>query len=315
LNRCSRILFALSVLLALTHCTSLHRGEVKLGTAAWTSFDGKQMPWKAWPAPAGVKPKAVIIAVHGLSGATSDFWPLGEALPAQGFPVYAFELRGQGHDPMLAQRGDISTAKQWLRDLHAFHALIQKRHRGVPIIWYGESLGSLIALHAAAQPTLRRVPDALIFASPLAGLRQKPSELELVLLKSMSYALPTLKVKLGDLAHMDESKIKVTSTSTHGGQMAITAHHVAAFSLRLLREIDDLLIKNEASAKRLRVPVLMLASPHDIVASPDQVHTLFRQIESRDKSLRWYPRSYHLLLHDVQRDQVVRDVQRWLERR
>ena len=95
--------------------------------------------------------------------------------------------------------------------------------------------------------------------------------------------------------------------------MAITEHHLTAFSLRLLTEIGRLLDANPSAAKRLRMPVLFLASPNDILSSPDQVQTLFGQVRSPTKRLLWYTRSYHLLLHDVQRAEVSGDLLKWLE--
>ncbi|MEQ1751344.1 MAG: alpha/beta hydrolase, partial [Prosthecobacter sp.] len=111
------------------------------------------------------------------------------------------------------------------------------------------------------------------------------------------------------------SAIQVTSTTTHGDQMAVTEHHIGSFSLRLLTEIGWLLDANPSAAKRLRMPVLFLATPNDILSSPDQVQTLFGQIRSPQKRLLWYTRSYHLLLHDVQRAEVSKDLLKWLERR
>ena len=299
----------------LASCSS-PRANVRpaLGATTWTSTDGKQMPWREWRVPHGGRPRCVIIAVHGLSGAAQDFHLLGERLSPQGITVFAYELRGQGNDPDIARRGDIDHPRTWLRDLTAFHALVRERHPGVPILWYGESLGSLIAFHAAAKSDPCVTPSALILATPIAGLRMHVSGLSRVFLRAASHVLPTYRVKLGNLAGMDESKIRVTSTSTHGAQMAKTTHHVPAFTLRLLRAVDELLRANEEAAGRIAMPVLMLASPHDVVSSPSQVETLFHQIGSNDKRLLWYPRSYHLLLHDVQHAEVLRDVARWVRR-
>ena len=62
------------------------------------------------------------------------------------------------------------------------------------------------------------------------------------------------------------------------------------------------------------VAAVQLALPHDVVSSPAQVETLFHQIGSDDKRLLWYPQSYHLLLHDVQHEEVLRDVAQWVKR-
>ncbi|MFM7605198.1 MAG: hypothetical protein ACKO8Z_08345, partial [Prosthecobacter sp.] len=60
----------------------------ELQNDTWMSFDGKMMPWQSWNVPQGQKTHAALIAIHGLSGATSDFWPLGEHLSKQGTAVY-----------------------------------------------------------------------------------------------------------------------------------------------------------------------------------------------------------------------------------
>ncbi|HEY1082533.1 MAG TPA: alpha/beta fold hydrolase [Prosthecobacter sp.] len=308
----------LMLLLTLSACSNLPprlpRPELRHGE--WTSYDGKVMPWHSWPVAAGTKPKGIVIAVHGLSGADSDFWYIGEKLPPQGYAVYAYNVRGQGKDPVKDDRGDIRSAKQWLRDLETFHLLVRKKHPGVPLFWYGESLGSLICLHTAANRLNdRRDPDGIVLASPVAGLKVAVSGFRRFLLETAATLSPRSRYSLGDLAGVDEKNIQVTSETTHGGQMAVTEHHINSFTLRLLTEIGRLLDANPGAAKRLRMPVLFLASPNDILSSPDQVQTLFGQVRSPRKRLLWYTRSYHLLLHDVQREEVTQDLCNWLNAR
>ena len=311
----SRLAF-LALSLTLLSCSSLPKlpSRPALHLQDWSSFDGKIMPYQNWQPAPGTAIRGIVIAVHGLSGATSDFWFIGDTLPKQGFIVYAYDLRGQGHDPVVSDRGDIQSAKQWLRDLETFHLLVKRKHPKTPVFWYGESLGSLICLHTAANRLPdRRDPDGIILASPVAGLKMTVSGFRRFLLETAATLSPRSRYSLGDLAGVDEKKIQVTSTTTHGSQMAITEHHLTAFSLRLLTEIGRLLDANPSAAKRLRMPVLFLASPNDILSSPDQVQTLFGQVRSPTKRLLWYTRSYHLLLHDVQRAEVSGDLLKWLE--
>jgi alpha-beta hydrolase superfamily lysophospholipase len=312
--------FLLLALLALSSvlvsCNSLPKlaSSPTLHNQDWTSFDGKIMPYQTWQLASGKAAHGIVIAVHGLSGATSDFWFIGDTLPNHGFIVYAYDLRGQGHDPVLSNRGDIQSSKQWLRDLETFHLLVKRKHPKLPIFWYGESLGSLICLHTAASRLPdHRDPDGIILASPVAGLKMTVSGFRRFLLGTAATLLPRSRYSLGDLAGIDEKKIQVTSTTNHGSQMAVTEHHLTSFSLRLLTEIGRLLDANFTAAKRLRMPVLFLASPNDILSSPDQVQELFSQVRSPAKRLLWYTRSYHLLLHDVQRAEVSVDLLKWLK--
>ncbi len=313
-----RLCFFLLVAAGLVSCGSIQSlpKRPELRAQDWISYDGKTMPYQSWQTTAGMITRGVVIAVHGLSGASSDFWFIGDALPKQGYTVYAYDLRGQGHDPITSERGDIGAAKDWLHDLETFHLLIRKKHPGLPVFWYGESLGSLICLHTAANRLPdHRDPDGIVLASPVAGLKTTVSGFRRWLLETAAKLSPRSRYSLGDLAGIDEKKIQVTSTTNHSDQMAVTEHHLSSFSLRLLTEIGRLLDANPSAAKRLRMPVLFLATPNDILSSPDQVQTLFGQIRSPQKRLLWYTRSYHLLLHDVQRAEVSKDLLKWLERR
>jgi len=306
------LLLAGLILLLVSGCASRPPGPPPVLTATeWRSVDGKVMPCTAWLPPRRQPPKAVVIAIHGLSGAKSDFWLLGERLAASGIAVHAYDLRGQGNDPDVKARGDIRSAKTWLRDLHTFDRLIRQRYPATPVFWYGESLGSLIALHAAVTPQRRR-PHGLLFASPAAALRSPISASQRALLHLARVVAPSKRLRLGDLAGIDESAIQVTSTTTHGEQMTQTPHHVESFSLRLLAAMGQLMDRAPAAAAACAEPLLMLASPHDVVAAPEQITRLFEQSGTAVKQLHWYERSHHLLLHDVERETVARDVIHWL---
>ncbi len=286
-----------------------------LGKTSWRSFDGKEMPWRSNEVPRGEKLCAVVITVHGLSGASSDFWPLGETLPPRGIAVYGMELRGQGNDPDLKTRGDIVSSKQWQDDLRVFHQLVKKRHPGVPVFWYAESLGALIALHTADQSHGAQLPEGIIFASPAAGVKIKPGALKRFTIHVATTLMPGRKVNLEKLGGVRDEDIRVTQNTTHEAQMARTPHYVSEFTLRLLRAIHRMMHNSPQALREIKLPVLVLASPNDVIASPAQITRFYDILASGDKTLIWYNESYHLLLHDVQREKVLHDATGWLMKR
>ncbi len=277
------------------------------------------MPWQAGKPVADDEVRAVVITVHGLSGAAMDFWMLEDAWPPKGIAVYGLQLRGMGNDPSKRSRGEIRSAETWQSDLLTFHALVRQRHPGVPVFWYAESLGALIALHTIANQmgdgTQVAQPDGVIFSSPAAGLRLRPRGAKACVLYGMIAILPWMKVDLERLAGVDDKDIRVTHDTTYGAQMAVTSHYVSHFSLHLLGEVDRMMRGAPAAAAKLRVPVLVLASPNDVIASEQQVADFFDAIGSREKAIQWYRKSYHLLLHDTERQEVLRDATQWVERR
>lgn len=322
---CSEFDYLRKIMLALlvgicslmTSCrtVSQKRIEPMLGKTSWCSFDGKEMPWRSNEVPRGEKLRAVVITVHGLSGAASDFWPLGEALPPRGIAVYGMELRGQGNDPDLKARGDIASAKVWQEDLLTFHQLVEQRHSGVPIYWYVESLGALIALHTAAESSATQQPAGIIFSSPAAGLRMKPGVMKECAIHGAMILMPGKKVNLEKLAAVKDKDIRVTQDTTHEAQMAKTPHYVSEFTLRLLREVQGMMKSSPRALREIKVPTLVIASPNDVIASPAQIQRFYDTMSSGDKVIIWYDQSYHLLLHDVQREKVLHDATAWLVKR
>ena len=299
----------------LSNCTIMTKTSAvpTLGKSTWTSFDGKEMPWLSSEVPPGKTLRAVVITVHGLSGAASDFWPIAESWPKQGIAVYGVELRGMGNDPDKSARGNITSGDVWRKDLSTFHQLVRAAHPHVPVFWYAESLGSLIAVHALAEMTDAGVPAGLILSSPAAGLKMEPNIGKELFVWAAIKLAPGVRVNLEKLAGVKDKDIRMTTGSTHEAQMAKTPHFVAKLTLRLLGEVDEMIRALRAAAKKTCVPVLVLATPNDVIASQQQVRNFFDALATKDKTLLWYPRSYHLLLHDVQREQVVGDATRWIE--
>lgn len=298
----------------MTSCMNVAHQKIEpvLGKNSWRNTDGKEMPWRGNDVPHGEKLRAVVITVHGLSGAASDFWPLGEAWPAHGIAVYGMELRGQGNDPDVNARGDIASAKQWQDDLRTFHQLVKKRHPGLPVFWYAESMGALVALHVAADSTESQRPAGIIMASPAAGLKMKPGVLKRLAIHVAIALLPGRKVNLEKLAGVRDEDIHVTQGTTHEAQMAKTPHYVSEFTLRLLHEIQKMMDTSPQALRKIKLPALVLASPNDVIASPEQIARFYDNLGSGDKTIIWYNESYHLLLHDVQREKVLHDATTWM---
>ncbi len=301
----------------MTSCKTVSHQKIEtmLGKTSWSSYDGKEMPWRSNDVSRGEKLRAMVITVHGLSGASSDFWPLGEALPPRGIAVYGMELRGQGNDPDLKARGDIASAKQWQNDLRTFHQIVKQRHPGVPIYWYAESLGALVALHTVVDLDTSQQPAGIIFGSPAAGLKMKPGALKSFAIHLAMTLMPGKKVNLEKLAGVRDQDIRVTQNTTHEAQMAKTPHYVSEFTLRLLHEVQSMMDASPRALREIKLPALVLASPNDVIASSVQIQSFYDALGSRDKTIIWYDQSYHLLLHDVQREKVLHDAMAWLEKR
>jgi acylglycerol lipase len=306
----------LAVVLLLCQCTTVKpRQTAHLDAAQFTASDAKRMPYTRWPAPPAKptpKPRAVVICVHGLSGAASDFWPAGEHLSTRDLLVYGVQLRGMGNDPHYQQRGDLKRASTWQRDLLEFTVQIRQKHPGIPIYWYGESLGSLIVLHTLSQlPEQAATIDGVILAAPVIAFRHDLPWYKYWPIRLLTWIHPKKRISLESLG---EQEVKVTSGTTHKEQMEKTPHYVEFFTLRLFRAVDTMVRRSEKAARRVQVPVLLLYTPNDVFTSQQQIESFFAQLGTSQKEKIIFPHSYHLILHDVDRAEALHHIEQWLER-
>lgn len=103
--------------------------------------------------PARGSGRGVVQVNHGLAEHALRYRRFAEALAARGYHVYAHDHRGHG-----ATRAPDAIPRQFARekgldkliaDVADVHAHIRKTHPGLPVVVFGHSLGSMVALNFA----------------------------------------------------------------------------------------------------------------------------------------------------------------------
>jgi non-heme chloroperoxidase len=128
---------------------------------------GSPISFRHWDPPNPSTPERVVIAIHGSSASSSSLHPLAKALQAEGFFVYAPDIRGHG---ATGQRGDIDYAGQLDDDLDDLVAAVKARHPNARLALLGFSSGGGFALHTAAAP-LGIAFSRIVLISPFLGPR------------------------------------------------------------------------------------------------------------------------------------------------
>jgi alpha-beta hydrolase superfamily lysophospholipase len=117
-------------------------------------------------------PKAIVQILHGMAEYGSRYARLAQALAAAGYSVYAHDHRGHGQSiPEGGTPGHLADSDSWNRiveDAHGVNREIAKRHRDLPIIILGHSMGSYIL-----QQLLFEHPNDMV-AAALSGSTGKP---------------------------------------------------------------------------------------------------------------------------------------------
>lgn len=266
---------------------------------------------------AGTEPETVVIGVHGFCGAAIDYENLGKRLLKEQpeTAVYAYEVRGQGRDPLKERRGDIDDPRLWFSDLHRFTGMVRERHPGARIVWFGESMGGLIISHAYRQAVEKGEEppcDALVLSSPVVKIRDDFPAWKKELVRQVSHIVPTARVPLEALAGGEE--VQMTHDTVHSEQAETNSWHIEKHTLRLLVSLGDLIDGMPDCARSFGVPTLVLHGGKDFFTSAGDVKAFYGCIPKKaGRERKFYPDSYHLLMYDAQKDRVIGDVEQWLE--
>ena len=283
--------------------------------ATWQSFDKANFPFSKWLPKNKANPKAVLIGIHGFSGAASDFNNLGTYLSNQNISLYAYELRGQGNDPDQSRVGDIASVEHWYKDLNSFIKKVHKETGDAPIFLYGESLGSLIIMHGNSylDESIQETIKGVIYASPLIALPGELPPVKNFIVRLAMFLFPKMKISIKSLA--SNQNAQVTSETDHWEQMAKTPHFVPKYTLRTLESIEDLVYSSKEVAPRITKPTLILYPGKDVFTRPDQVDQFFGNLKSKDKKKHLFKESHHLLAFDKEKERLFEIVEQWINKR
>ena len=277
----------------------------------WSAPDGAAFTYTAWAPSEPVR--AIFVAVHGLSGAAIDFEPLGALMVQHNVATFALELRGQGSDPLVRRRGDLRHLDDWFADLRAFLDLVRALHPGVPFFCYGESMGAALLTRFFSAAPAAVPPDGLILASPVVVLPRRPALWQNFLFRALLLGLPTLRINVRRLTkpRPNAPPALVTRDEAHRKWFETAPHRLDTYTIRFFRSLLELVDGSIAAAPKIRVPVLVLAAGHDVFITADSVNAFFQRLGSADKEFTLFPDSYHLLLHDHDRDEVLARIESW----
>ena len=258
---------------------------------------------------------AVVIAVHGLSGAALDYEPLGSHLAALGIVTYAPELRGQGNDPGQARRGDLTSLEVWYGDLRTFITMVRSDNPGIPLFLYGESMGAALLTRFLAQEPANRQPAGLILASPVVRVPNDPGLWRRLVFHFFCFVSPSRRIDVSKYTERrDENDPKhwVTRDAAHRRWFDASGHKITSFTFRFFKCLFDLFGGCFEAAPKLRAPTLVIYAAHDVFIPAKQVESFFQVLGPSDKELHFFRNSYHLLLHDIEKPLALSQIERWI---
>lgn len=249
-----------------------------------------------------------ILLFHGLTGAPSELWPLGVGLARAGFRVEAPLLPGHGESP---ERLALVTATDVLQ------AARDAVERVRPVAIGGLSMGALLGL-ASATPAQTRIlllaPAARMAGSSrlfdALGRAPWPRALKATIGKGH----PPATVGAGDALSGEWP-----AAAREAGAAALEAAppnaadgRYARVPLRWSRELRVIRDAARAASPRLQGSALILHGLHDQTADSGGAVEVAGWLSGMRVSLRFLPRSPHLMPLGAERGRVAAEAARFL---
>ena len=246
-------------------------------------------------------PKAIIVLVHGLAEHCGRHDYVVQKLNDFGYGVYRFDNRGHGRSG--GKRGYLDDFQKFIDDADLFVDRAKKENPELPIFMLGHSMGGFITAGYGA-----KYPGKLkgqIFSGPVI--------IELPIFETL---------KEMDVENAPETPIPNSLSALICRDRRVVEDYendplvLKETTLKLLTNvfIDGVAWLGE-KLENYTYPCLILHGGDDQIVDNASAHYLYEHISSKDKGIKIYDAFFHEILNEAEKDQVLSDIQRWIEKR
>ncbi|HSD69595.1 MAG TPA: alpha/beta hydrolase [Woeseiaceae bacterium] len=293
--------------------------------------DGRRILVDYWPVEKPGRPAGVIHILHGLGEHPARYHRFAMECGKRGYAVVAHNHRGHGENCAADELGHFADRGGWdlvISDIVVVQKEIRRRHPDPPLILLGHSMGSFIAqdflmrhpqnaaalmLSGSSLPARRQLlPGHWIarFLSWRPGPRQRSA-----LLNGMTFAAYNRRFAPNrtafDWLSRDETEVDRYIADPLCG---------ADSSNRLWADLIGALlrVRKRRSIRRIppQMPVLITGGEKDPVGGQKAMTRLadaYRDTGHSDVTLKVYPDGRHEMLNELNRDEFMEDVLRWID--
>ena len=272
-----------------------------MNEGSFEGVEGVKIFTREWQ-PAG-EPRGVVVISHGLNAHSGLYeWP-AEQLTAKGLAVYALDHRGRGRSE--GERFFVKKFADWTNDLATFIGIVKTREPGLPVFLLGHSAGGVIACSYALE---NQDEIAGLICEDFAYRVPAPN-IALAIVKGVSRVAPHAIVM--KLKNEDFSRDPAVVAALNADPLIANESQPSETVAELVRA-DEIL---EKSFRQIALPLLILHGTADKVTKPSGSQEFYERAGSSDKTLKLYEGHYHDLLADVGKEQVMADIQAWIDAR
>lgn len=276
---------------------------MRYGESAFKGQDGTGILVRSWLPDGPVR--GTIVLAHGLGEHAGRYGELVTHCLARGLAVYAPDHRGHGRS---GGRRALVRRFGWLvEDLDAVMRRAAAEHAGGKHFLFGHSMGGAIAMTWTLDHPGQ--VDGLILSGPAIAPPRAVSPVTALIVRLLSRVLPGK----GAIALPPEDLSRDPEVVRDYQDDPLVLH--GPVPARTLAELLGAMKSLPGRAAALREPVLVLQGTGDRLVMHADVKPVFEALGSADKTVKIYRGLYHEVLHEPEREQVLSDLDAWLEAR
>ena len=272
----------------------------------FTTRDGLRLPLRHWDAG---KPRAVVVALHGMSDYSNAFDMPASWWAEQGITTYAYDQRGFGKAPNTGLWPGGEALRQDLTDCVE---AVRARHPGLPIFALGESMGGAVVLSALAGPDPPRV-DGVIVVAPAVWSREDMPVPYRVALWLTAHTFPWMHVSGKGLKIWPSDNIEMLRKLSRDPLFQKETRADAVWGLVNLMDAGRKAPQRLDARNISTPPMLLLYGAKDQIIPREPTEAVAKELGSRAE-VHVYPNGYHMLLRDLDGPGIWKDVAEWIDK-
>jgi len=250
------------------------------------------------------EPRGSLLIIHGLADHCGRYGNFVNHFVPRGYAVYGIDHPGHGKSE--GKRVFIKKFGDFIENLNTYLEMILTWQPGKPVFLYGHSMGGLIGSIFLLE-NQKKITGAIL-SGPGVKVPENISSGVILAGKVFSILMPGFGLIGLDASHVSRDPAVVQAYIDD--PLVFSGKTTARLAAELLKAMKRI----SSESEKITLPILILHGGDDKLVDPASAQMLYDKVTSQDKTLKIYDRLYHEIINEPERDTVLADMEKWLEK-